>query len=900
MMNKDNAKTMVRTHRIPFRPDTNADQDQSANVLPIGTHLGEFEIQKVIGEGGFGIVYLAYDHSLERHVALKEYMPSGLATRTAGMSVTVRSNQKLETYTLGLKSFINEARMLAQFDSPALVKVHLFWEGNGTAYMVMPYYEGTTLKQALKEQQIKPTEPWLRLLLADLFDAIDIIHRAQCLHRDIAPDNILLLKDGRPLLLDFGAARRVIGDLTQCLTAILKPGFAPIEQYADIPGLRQGPWTDIYALAAVVYYLIGGNSPTPAVARMVQDSMPPAREIGKGKYSSNFLAAVDKALSVKPEHRHQSIAELRRALNIMEAVPRTLPQEITDWGATTFKTASAPEEKPGTAAAPQPSKLKGSPALRIEPTLMADDKTAIAPEKTAPAAPPKPQVKPESKSAPKTKPLSPEQVEAEKTMAWQKIIEQEQSMTKQSKHGKTLQWTLMAIMVVTAVGAGIYLGTNRPEDKSAANAINFSAGDSGGGNSASGAPEQTTVKALAAPIVSPELLSEIESWKKASASDKASDYEDYLRQYPKGSFAAIARLRLERLQIPPAATASTTARTGKPSPLPSTEVAQAKPVPEKKPKTEKPPVSAAKTPVISPDEEAWIRASTLNGESAYMAYLSEYPNGRFAAIAKDRLASLKQAEAAPAKEAPPAPISAASDKPQKNVDITPNANDKLASLKPAESPAQSAPKSAEAIPATTVAEPAPITGNKSVALDGQIISGDFSFDPKGRVSGQVRISWANGDRYEGSLVRGIKEGRGRFVWRNGQRYTGEWAKDLPNGKGAFVFPDGSRYEGEVRDGVRHGRGTTRFRNGDIYVGDWADGKSNGQGRYTWADGSVWEGEFRGGQRTENGKMTFSTQAIHMAREARSNEASDSSGDDGQKALAGSSQKSERNSDTADY
>ena len=207
MMTDDNERTVMRSPRMPSSPSSDSASEYNVNVLPVGTRLGEFEIVDLIGEGGFGIVYLAYDHSLERHVALKEYMPSGLAMRTTRMAVTVRSQHNADTFTAGLKSFVNEARMLAQFDSPALVKVHRFWEGNGTAYMVMPFYDGITLKQALKEHRILPTEPWIRLLLGDLFDAIDTIHRVQCFHRDIAPDNILLLKDGRPLLLDFGAAR---------------------------------------------------------------------------------------------------------------------------------------------------------------------------------------------------------------------------------------------------------------------------------------------------------------------------------------------------------------------------------------------------------------------------------------------------------------------------------------------------------------------------------------------------------------------------------------------------------------------------------------------------------------------------------------------------------------------
>jgi serine/threonine protein kinase len=315
-MENDDDKTMIPSSLMRSSAAGISSLDRASfNVLPVGTRLGEFEITDLIGEGGFGIVYLAYDHSLERNVALKEYMPSGLASRTRTMQVTVRSQGQEETFKIGLRSFINEAKLLARFDSPSLVKVFRFWEGNGTAYMAMPYYEGVTLKQALKTSKIAPTEEWIKAFLAYLFDAVEIIHAAHCYHRDIAPDNILLLKDGRPLLLDFGAARRVIGDRTQGPTAILKPGFAPIEQYADIPTLKQGAWTDVYGLASVVYYLITGMPPPPAVSRIISDDMVPAREAGKGRYQEVFLAAIDHAMAVKPEHRIQSINQFRSTGN---------------------------------------------------------------------------------------------------------------------------------------------------------------------------------------------------------------------------------------------------------------------------------------------------------------------------------------------------------------------------------------------------------------------------------------------------------------------------------------------------------------------------------------------------------------------------------------------------------
>lgn len=290
---------------------------EHGNALPIGSFLGEFELTSVLGEGGFGIVYLAWDHSLERRVALKEYMPSALAARSGATQVQVRSARHQETFEVGLRSFVNEAKLLAQFDHPSLVKVYRFWEANGTAYMVMPFYEGTTLKDHLKALGQPPDEAWLMELLAPLTEALAVVHAENCYHRDIAPDNVILLQGSeRPLLLDFGAARRVIGDMTQALTVILKPGYAPVEQYAETPGMKQGPWTDVYALAATMHFAIVGRTPPPAVGRLIGDSYQPLQDLAAVRYSERFLQAIDRALGVRPEDRTPSIAAFRGDLGL--------------------------------------------------------------------------------------------------------------------------------------------------------------------------------------------------------------------------------------------------------------------------------------------------------------------------------------------------------------------------------------------------------------------------------------------------------------------------------------------------------------------------------------------------------------------------------------------------------
>ncbi|MBI3383702.1 MAG: protein kinase [Aquabacterium sp.] len=304
------------------------------DALPAGTRLGEFEIQKILGIGGFGMVYLAMDHALQRLVAIKEYMPAALAGRGPDNDVVVRSASGAETFNLGLRSFINEARLLARFDHPSLVKVYRFWEAHGTAYMVMPYYQGQTLLQVRHAMSGPPDEAWLRRLIMPLLGALECLHKENVFHRDIAPDNILLLDDesgpakGRPVLLDLGAARKVIGDHSQTLTAIVKPSFAPIEQYAETVQIRQGPWTDLYALAAVVHFCITGRPPMPATARSVHDDLPTLRQMSSGlasgfdcHLSESFANAIDQALAVRPQDRPESIAAWREALSGIVSAP---------------------------------------------------------------------------------------------------------------------------------------------------------------------------------------------------------------------------------------------------------------------------------------------------------------------------------------------------------------------------------------------------------------------------------------------------------------------------------------------------------------------------------------------------------------------------------------------------
>lgn len=307
------------TETQPYVAERAQPPADGSQALPQGFRLDEFEIRDRLGEGGFGIVYAAWDHSLGQMRAIKEYMPAGIAQRDPGGSAQVvpRGSRYRETFDKGLQRFIEEAQTLARFDHPSLLRVLRRWEAHGTAYMAMPLYEGSTLRETVRGLPERPSETWLMQLLAPLTEALAVVHRNRWLHRDIAPDNIFMLRESaRPLLLDFGAARQVIGDVTQELTAILKPGFAPVEQYGETPGLEQGPWTDVYALAATMHWCLLGRPPAASVSRVLVDNQQPMVQSAAGLCSERFLAALDKALRVDARQRTQSMAELRADLGL--------------------------------------------------------------------------------------------------------------------------------------------------------------------------------------------------------------------------------------------------------------------------------------------------------------------------------------------------------------------------------------------------------------------------------------------------------------------------------------------------------------------------------------------------------------------------------------------------------
>ena len=307
-----------------------SEQQQPLNALPQGHRLQEYELVRVLGFGGFGMTYLGFDHHLDKAVAIKEYLPSDIATRTADRSVAPQACAFRGDFQWGLERFFDEARTLARFDHRHIIKVHRFFEAHGTAYIVMEYAEGETLSAFLTRQG-PLSEAELKAILYPLLDGLAVVHEADFLHRDIKPGNIVLRDaDGSPVLLDFGAARQAIGAKSRSVTSIVTPGYAPIEQYSSRG--HQGAWTDLYALGGVCYRALTGQVPDDATDRMRHDPLVPVSQRCAGRASGAFLSAIDWALSVDEGARPQSVAAWREAMEGAAAAEKDEADDATSAG----------------------------------------------------------------------------------------------------------------------------------------------------------------------------------------------------------------------------------------------------------------------------------------------------------------------------------------------------------------------------------------------------------------------------------------------------------------------------------------------------------------------------------------------------------------------------------------
>ena len=292
---------------------TSKSNKRHLNSLQPGSELHWYEIREILGQGGFGITYLADDKNLAHEVAIKEYMPIDLAARANDGSVQSISQTHHERYVWGLNSFIEEARTLGLFNHPNIVRVRNVFQSNNTAYMVMDYELGESLQDILNRRKILDEDD-IGTVIFPIIDGMKQVHAHGFIHRDIKPANIFIRVDGDPVLLDFGSARQAMSGQQQSLTSIFSKGYAPIEQYST-DDEQQGPWTDIYAFGATMYRAIAGVPPSDAINRSsalslaARDTYVHAVEIGAGRYSDSLLEAIDAAMQFKHQDRPQTISE---------------------------------------------------------------------------------------------------------------------------------------------------------------------------------------------------------------------------------------------------------------------------------------------------------------------------------------------------------------------------------------------------------------------------------------------------------------------------------------------------------------------------------------------------------------------------------------------------------------
>lgn len=289
-------------------------QERSPILLAHRTVLNEqYLIGKVLGKpGGFGITYLAWDMYLQTYVAIKEFLPRDLAGRaTDRATVQPHTNDDSKLFSYGLEQFINEARTLAQFDHPNVVRVKTFFKNFGTAYMVMDYYDGMSLNEYMTSKGNVLGETITLGIMYPILDGLHEVHNKGFLHRDIKPHNIFLTSSKRVILLDFGAARVSMNERSKSMSVVLTPGFAPPEQYHGKG--KQGPWTDIYAVAATMYYMITGSVPAEATERLYEDQLPTVKDM-KPEISQSVSDALHRAMAIRAEDRPQSIPEFQALL----------------------------------------------------------------------------------------------------------------------------------------------------------------------------------------------------------------------------------------------------------------------------------------------------------------------------------------------------------------------------------------------------------------------------------------------------------------------------------------------------------------------------------------------------------------------------------------------------------
>jgi serine/threonine protein kinase/uncharacterized protein YecT (DUF1311 family) len=358
---------------------------EHVHALAKGTRLNQYEVMNILGAGGFGITYMARDTTLDTTVAIKEYLPGDFAVRQGDSQITAKSSLSQGDFDWGLDRFLAEARTLARFRHPHIVRVNQIFQANNTAYLVMEYAKGQSLDDLLQKNG-PLTEEQTKEVLLPILDGLKRVHEQGFLHRDIKPGNIIIRDEGGAVLIDFGAARQAMETKSRAITSIVTEGYAPLEQYDGMG--NQGPWTDIYALGGVAYKCLTGNKPPSATLRVRSDPLVPLSIATKSKVSPTFAAAIEAALRVYENLRPQNIADFSAMIAGTMPVPAAASADdatrvVTAEPATQVVRPGASSYAPAPSGTPSPKSAAASVSVAAPPPLAATP-VSVAPPQAQP------------------------------------------------------------------------------------------------------------------------------------------------------------------------------------------------------------------------------------------------------------------------------------------------------------------------------------------------------------------------------------------------------------------------------------------------------------------------------------------------------------------------------------
>lgn len=624
------------------------------NALPPGSTVDEYRLIEVLGEGGFGIVYRGEGRYLGDQVAIKEYLPRHLATRTEGTTVAPTSSDSEEAYSWGLKKFQEEARILWKLAQPErhpnIVAVRRFFEANGTTYMVMDFEEARPLSDLLKGNATLPQKR-LEAALFSLLSGLKRVHEAGVWHRDIKPANILIRADGSPVLLDFGAARQTLDKQTRSVVAAITPPYAAFEQYAARG--NDGPWTDIYALGVTLYRCVTGELPPEAAERADEDNLVLLAERDLPGYSQEFLSAIDSALAVRAKDRPQSVDDWRALFNPSESASA----DLLDSGGDTTVLRTAP---PLDAVPDEPDVDRSPSALvgereRISESRQGDSASnkrlavfgaviaalviagvaASVTDLDALFGESETEAWNQAQQAGSAASIFdfierfPDGAHIAEARGLLAKIEQEKRAAEAARAEEQRVAAADRVREEAAVA-------RREADENAWNRAQ--AADSIEGYSAYLSQQSDGVFATQASNRIDVLKREQQAWEQASSADTLKAYQDFLAAFPDAAQAEGAQRRIAELEAQAKAQAEAETK--------AASEAQAKAAREAEERRR-----SEREAALAQERESWASAERTDSIEGYQDYLSEFGDGANAAAARDKIAALEQQARANAEQA---------------------------------------------------------------------------------------------------------------------------------------------------------------------------------------------------------------------------------------------------------